>query len=52
MDGCGLLTLDHHRQARVDGVLDRCSSLAKNRNAVPVPTNYTLTNHAVLGRTR
>jgi hypothetical protein len=31
MDGSGLLALDHHRQARLDGMLDRPLSLAKNR---------------------
>jgi geranylgeranyl diphosphate synthase type II len=33
MDGSGLLAVDQLRQARVDGVLDRFFSLAKNRAA-------------------
>jgi hypothetical protein len=33
MDDSGLLALDHARQARLDGILDRRLSLAKNRVA-------------------
>jgi hypothetical protein len=31
MDGSDLLAVDQQRQAQVDGVLDCCFSLAKNR---------------------
>jgi hypothetical protein len=36
MDGSGPLALDDHRQARVDGILDRPSSLTKNGVATPL----------------
>jgi hypothetical protein len=36
MDGSGLLALDHRWQARIDGILDRPISLAKNRDSTSV----------------
>jgi hypothetical protein len=47
MDGSGLLALDQQWQARVDGVLDRPLSLAKNCVASSVRSHG-----AVLGRAK
>jgi hypothetical protein len=46
MDGSGLLALDQQWQARVDGILDRPLSLAKNRLASPSRDDTTMSEWA------